>query len=613
MNYPQDSNSVYEASLVEPESGSKLSPGCLVGMILGGTFLVMIVGLVGIVIYLSPGIILPPTTISRDDDIAEAKSFLLNAEYSEDDLPVAVESHPDFQRIDAFVSQMATHLDNTANKKIRKLIDHKRHWKEICKRSKVNFYESYLTKSDLEDVRDVIAGPASFDDNSDYEILAINKLSDGYQIKLCYDMGYGLSMPQVWWLSDENRLLLYDWYDTESFLRGSAELAAIVDATHREQLGHDRDVELTEAYFWDEEDLSYEEETRRIKLFLQKSETYGGPKTLLPSNLLINAKRWAFHNEPVEAMRVLDRIKEPEKTPGAYVLRADINLANGFYEKAAAGYRAYVATAGSCPYVETQLIRCARENGDFLAEKELLIEACKTISPNRAAQLCSLIELCDESEIDKLLQRIEVSAHRESVYDVLVRRLKANVFYRDQFEQVLAHVKSELPDSQVAQLAEVHGLATPDTLVDALQWLDRNAPDSENEADLLYDFWSEVPERHVVEVFETSIRKAENLESIMSWSNYEGYLENETLRKLYQLVLAENPESTTVNGYLASLLIAEGEYESAIEKLRIVFRLQTGLESESGHRGSMLRALYHSGESDKAIAWANEHDSAAEL
>ena len=151
MNLPQENEVVYEATLVEHHSQKKSGPslGCIIGMVFGSVFLLMVVGMAILVAVISPQMLAPPAVVTLQEDLSEVKEF-----FGTDGTPVS--DHPDFKQIDQFVKLMASRLDDTANSKVRKMIDHRRIGKrfpndQLQTSTTVNFRVCLLYTSDAAD------------------------------------------------------------------------------------------------------------------------------------------------------------------------------------------------------------------------------------------------------------------------------------------------------------------------------------------------------------------------------------------------------------------------------------------------------------------------------
>lgn len=607
MNLPQDNEVVYEASLVEHHSSkSGLSLGCILGIVLGSAFFLMVVGLAVLVALLNPGSFSTPDPVSKESDFNEVKSFLAT-----EGVPIALQrghptAHPDYDKINKFIKNLASRLDDTANRKVQKLIDHQRQWREVCKRSVVNFHYRDLTRSDMEWLLETSTGPPGFA-SEDYEILQIDSMAGGgYRVAISYDEGYGFESIFVWWLSkNKGRIRIYDWICTDLGMRESFEYGALCDLTPREEAANDVYIAAVDAYFEVDEDLEYEAYHREIKKTLRPTEIYGGARILKAKNELVAAKRWAYHDEPIEAMRLLKTIADPDSTPGVHLLRANINFDNGFYADAFKGYEDFVKVVGTSSFIKRRLIQCARELGDEEAEKNYLIEHCKHVDSLKSTEIGNLIELNSDAENQALYARIDASEDKESIYDSIVSRLKYKSYYQHQFEHLKSHLKATMPDAVVTRFAELTLSSKTKAATDTLAWLESLGP--EKAAKHRYEFWYWVPDSKMLSVFEATDRKELNFKEFEKYYRYEDYFPYD-MQQICELVLKENPESRLANRVLASLLLEEGEYAAAIEKLKVVLKNPGEDEDTSSDNYSMLRALYRNGDDKKAIAWAQRHN-----
>lgn len=612
VNLPQENEVVYEATLIEShlqKSGPSL--GCIIGIVLGCLFFLMIVGMAVMVSIFSPGVFSPPDPITLEQDAAEAKEFLAT-----EGVPKAlrgghVTTHPDFDKIDQFVQSMAAKVDDTANKKVQKMIDHRRHWKETAKRSTNFFHYSGLTRAELQDLIESMSGPQAFT-TGQYEIVRIDQLVSGeYRVALSYDYGYGHETLFVWWLSEvKGRLLIYDWFNSEFGMRESFEYAALCDLTISESARHDKHLAAENAYLEVDENLEYEPYQKQIRKCLKSTESYGGAKSLKGQNQLLAAMRWKYHDEPIEAMRMVDKISSPNSTPGAHLLRAEIQFENGLIGDAASSYKKYIKAAGSSPHVERQLIECARAMGDVADEKKRLAAYCEHISFAKNTHLEKLIELNSDAENKALFEKMDTADDRAMIYDSIASRMKYRAFYRQQFDTLISHMKSSMPDSSAVRFAELNASSDTEAFVNALQSMDGIEP--EKSAEYRYDFWYAVPDDKMLDVFKSAGSKESNFKEIADYYRYEEYYP-EGMREICELTLKENPESQAANRILAQLLMKEEEYDAAIEKLNASEKGMEDDEDKSSFNYSMLRALYESGESKKAFEWAVEHELISSL
>jgi len=606
VNLPQENEVVYEATLVEHHSARKEGPrpGCIIGAVFGGLFILLLMGLIAWIAIYSKDLNLIASPISSQSDLAEANEFLAD-EATEAGFQ-DVSQHPDFQKVDQFVKAVVPLLDDAPNQKIRAWIDYPRHWEELCKRSSVNFYYGSLSRSDRRDLEEVVTGPSQLV-SQDYEIIRIGTTDDGYRVALTYDMGYGKDVLNVWWITEsKNRLLLYDWYDAEHALRGSKELARLCDATAAEVAGNDRDYDLSEAYFAVDDDLEYYEFQKQVRRTLRRCEDYQGPAQFEGRSLLITAKRWAYHEESAEAMRVLDQISTPEETPGVFLLRGDIQFENGLFEDASSSYESFVAASACYPYVEKQLIECARELGDVAGEKKWLESYCKTVSVEKTPELGALVELNTESENRQLFEKIDQVEEKEAIYGSIVSRINYKDFDPKPYEVLKDHLESSMPDSSIVRLAKVSTTSSDEFLIETLKWLDSQDSDEINED--RYEFWSSIPDERIVKILKTSSKKNENLEAIVQYFEYDGYLPKEA-RGMYELVLQSDSDSKIANASLASWLIQNDKHDEAIKCLESVLKSTSEDDDNApGYRYSMLQALYGKGDAKAARAWAAKHD-----
>ena len=569
-------------------------------MVLGSVFLLMIVGMVVLVSVVSPQVFAPPIVVTQQDDLREVNEFL-----GTDNMHVS--AHPDFEQINQFVKLMASRLDDTSNNKIRKMIDHRRHWKEVSKRSTANFYYDHLSRSENRNFIESTSGPPSFA-NEGYEIIGIDQTKDGFRVALCYDYGYDIDSMFVWYLSDDKgRLLIYDWFNAELGMRESFEYGVLCDATSRETIGHDRHSEFETAYFNIDEDLEYNAFQREIRKYLKRTETYGGPKSLESHNQLIAAKRWAYHDEPIEAMRTIDNITSPGTTPGVFLVRANIHFENGLYKESVSAYEDYVKLVASSPYVEKQLIKCARKLGDHEKEKKLLASYCEHVSLNKSTELGALVELNSDSENRALFKKIDACENKKEIYSAIAGSLKFKTFYRSEFDVLNSHLKSTMPESALVRLAELTPSARTQTFIEVLDWLD--SLDPKEAAKHRYNFWYAVPDAKMLAVFKASKKKELNFDEIYKYYRYEDYFP-EGMKQICESTLEENPKSRDANGTMARLLMDGGEFENAVQRLNLVLNdMKEGdKEDEGGYKYTMLRALYENGDHEKAVAWAARHE-----
>ena len=606
VSLPQD-NEVYEAILVEPHSPkSGPSLGCIIGMILGSLFFLMIVGLTVMVSIFSPGVFSPPNPITLEQDAAETREFLATEGVSQALRGGHVTTHPDFDKIDKFVQSMVEISDDTANKKMQKMIDHRRHWEETAKRSTDYFHYGELTRVDMQDLIDNLSGPSPFN-TGQYEIVRIDKIASGeYRVALSYDYGYGHESMFIWWLSEVNgRLLIYDWLNTELGTRESFEYGAICDLTITESARHDKHLAAEVAYFAIDENLEYEVYQEQIRKCLRDTESYSGAKSLKGHYELLAAMRWKYHGELREAIRVLDKILSPDSTPGVHLLRAEIEFENGLYDDAVSNYEKFIQTAGSSPHVERQLIQCARMMSDVAEEKRLLAAYCEHVSLARVLHLGNLVELNSDAENKALFEKIDSTDDKASIYTSLANRMKYLRFYQHQFDLLKSHMKTSMPDSALARFAELSAASDTEAFVKALEWVDSLEP--EKAAKYRYDFWYAVPDKKILDVFKSADNKESHFEEIADYYRYEDYYP-EDMREICELTLEENTESQAANRTLAQLLIGDKDYDGAIEKLNAAAKAMKEDEDKTSFNYSMLRALYQGGKSKKAIAWAVKHE-----
>ena len=615
MSLPQENQDVYEAevvyeaSLVEHESNKRnsTSAGCLVGLVLGGIFFILLlVGLVARAVYLSSIGFGPIETVDTQVDVFEAADFVQGVgsnRVGDDDAA----EHPDFKKIDKFVGRLASCLDGEANIQVRKLIDHKRYWKEMCKRSEEYYYQTYLSRRDIKDLQDAITGPAEFgSQGKEYEIVRVEKTDEGYRVALSYDKGYGYDELQVWWITErDRRLRLYDWFDAESGLRGSGEDAAFYDATPTQERGYNQHATDTNAYFEVDDDLDSAEFQQQIKVTLKRCETYWGPPSLQPSSKLVIAKRWAHHGEPHDALRVVEYVS-PTKTPGVSLLRGKILFENDLFEEARREYEQFASVAGSYPWLEKRLIECARGMGDFDGEQQLLAKFCNPVRFEKSDQLAALVELNSEAENEELFRKIDALDKKHEVYKKIQARLKYNRFQHQRLKQLKSHLERTMPDSFLARNAGVTSDSKDEYLIQTLQWLDSLSDDESSTK--AYEFWSGIADDRIPKILTTSKKREENFAAITQYYDYEDYLPSNA-DEICDLVLEENPKSASANRWLGSFLLDQKKFDEAIEKLVVALdSLGADDEGAAGCRYLILRALQGKGDSKAQLEWARDHE-----
>ena len=249
MNQSDHDENIPVATLVESPK-TKKNLGCILAVI-AVLMSVLAIGLGGVWLLVS--------TIRNND--ARIKAFKADPERLSNEIkaeletakiiiekPSKVSSHPQHDRIVAFIDGLRPQLNDEANSNLQAKIDYELHLDEVLQRSASMSRSPFLRAFLRESLKQQMMGPASFES---FEILRIE--DDGnnrYRVYLNYSTGYDFSEPHCWWLSDrDQQIKLYDWCQLELGLRDSTETSILYDATAEQTAEYSEYVKHNNDYY----------------------------------------------------------------------------------------------------------------------------------------------------------------------------------------------------------------------------------------------------------------------------------------------------------------------------------------------------------------------------
>jgi tetratricopeptide (TPR) repeat protein len=517
-------------------------------------------------------------------------------------------------RFFAFADALQEACDDTANDKIRALIDYRQYALQATDYTAAQGNRLLFRDSTINEFRQMLFGPIPF---SDYQIIKVQRLGAyDYAIYTTSRSVYGHIDPVVWWVTDKDRnLKLYDWMQLEFGLRNSHETATIYLAA--KQGGglnsYERYYDLSREYI----DVSNElgpERDQNIENVLSKLEKVNLPKLMNPSTKYITALRWYHEANYERTLNLLKRI-DPNQVPGRKRLEGDCYLMQGKYRKAIASYQLFQNKIGQNPESLEGIIACYQHLNIPKGELDSRLKQLQFEDETYGYAISRMMVLAGEQNVDKVFEAIQNSPSSNTTFARALQQCSNSPFaekYRTRLIDFLeGNTELELPlrfakvQSQIQQ-GDVKGV--PDRLAEL----------SKDDVETRDMIWSSVAEQgKLVDVFQQSSKSQADFDVIQGiyWS-YDYEVDSTEFQKICQIMVEKNPENLESHLDLARASITEEDYPLALGTLnrgRKLIDKDTPEQSLNRLYQLLVEAMYESGQREEAMELAKETKAAASL
>lgn len=517
-----------------------------------------------------------------------------------------VRQHPEYARVGEFVESLQKALNDDSSRRLLRRMDYEAMYDQIADLSTEFSRSSIYRSSTVSQLKEAPLAPSPFDD---YKILHIDdSVENEFQVYLQYSIGYVSTETNVWRLKDQRGTLkLYDWCCLESGLSNASETALLLSCSPTDNVGQQRYIDDCNAYLeGGEPDEPYIEHIERVRRILRNCESYSGPRILKPDVQLITAKRWFDEGEFKSALDLIDRISTARTVPGVHRLRGDILYEQKEYAEAVECYKKHRELLGPTPQVQSDLVNCYLQLDNVAGEREILNEITDNIEEDEVEFVVKLIEINDAAQNRSLFKRIDELDDSESIYEALILRTGYSPYFAVEAKQLQAHVLKTMPNSKAGYEAGMKLAKAAKDYADLLAAIDK-MPDEEA-AEKRYNFWYEVPEKQLLEVFKASNKPTENFKTIFEVQEYDYLFDSAAMRELSEHVLESEPENALANLKLGAIHGDNKDYVTAKKYLNKAFELYPKDGDFIGQLKSRMNQMLYETDDETVTKFAEEND-----
>ena len=553
--------------------GNKRSPGCLVPcLIVTGVMALIVIG-IGFSLYLS---LRPPEIVEVSPEEAEAALRARNEHLRKSiETPFkAGNAAAEYDSIVRFLERLAEATSSEDTVEVHKMIDFFRYAEEARKNKELGS-SAYFGLSILSIAfQERSYGPISFDE---FQIFDIEEIAPDERKVFLHTSGYvDSSAPYIFWLvkSGNGRWKLYDWEFLDFGIRDSRESAIVLgDNDDRRCSDFEQYVDLLNGL---NEFGGYMplEETQRLYDECQALEFHDSLKDSTYLNIAYYLQTGGRFDEAIE---YLDRVEDPDKTPGAHRVRGEVLLEKREYAKAIKSIDKYIAQLGPSGDSLDTLAECYAGINDIENELKTRRNAIQFKQGPYSTNLATIVLKSDSNSVSQTLEVIDLQDDPLPSYELLLNQIGNNELASDHLLSVVRHLESNALHEQVTRRAKAEHAILVGDVDKGLEILRQDLPDEESAR---YDFWSRAIDlQKSVDQFNESENKQLDFETIgFIFEEYEHEFEPSDFLQIAKEMIKLKPENGKYQYLAGSALYDENKFDAAIPYFEFALKNDDELE-----------------------------------